>query len=289
MGMIVLPCSVKTMAEIAHGTGDTLIPRAADVVLKERRRLVLGVREAPFHEIHLENMLKLTRMGVIIAPPLPAFYNRPSLDRRSRRSHRGANARPIRHLHDDRVPRWDGLMDVGAARHRARTATMSDTRRPRRSEVIDKYSGETIGELPVADAAAVDRAVGRARDAFPAWSATPAHQRSAILRRAAERIDDPEATRSPRSIAREAGKAWKYAIGEVARSVETFTFVGRGGEAHSRRDGADGRVGLRREARRLLPARAAGRRLGDHAVQFPVEPGGAQGRAGARGREHAWC
>jgi len=77
MGMIVLPCSVKTLGEIAHGTGDSLIPRAADVVMKERRRLVLCVRESPFHEIHLRNMLRLTRMGAIIAPPLPAFYSHP--------------------------------------------------------------------------------------------------------------------------------------------------------------------------------------------------------------------
>ena len=77
MGMIVLPCSMRTLGTIAHGVGETLIPRAADVVLKERRRLVLGIREAPLHEIHLENMLKLARMGVSICPPTPAFYNQP--------------------------------------------------------------------------------------------------------------------------------------------------------------------------------------------------------------------
>ncbi|MEQ1574079.1 MAG: UbiX family flavin prenyltransferase [Vicinamibacterales bacterium] len=77
-GMIVVPCSAKTLASIAHGYGDTLIHRAADVVLKERRPLLLAVREAPLSEIHLENMLKLARMGAIILPPLPAFYNRPT-------------------------------------------------------------------------------------------------------------------------------------------------------------------------------------------------------------------
>ena len=112
MGMIVLPCSVKTMAEIAHGTGDTLIPRAADVVLKERRRLVLGVREAPYHEIHLENMLKLTRMGVIIAPPLPGFYNRPR-SIAELVDHTVARTLDLFGLHDTAVPRWDGLMEVG--------------------------------------------------------------------------------------------------------------------------------------------------------------------------------
>jgi acyl-CoA reductase-like NAD-dependent aldehyde dehydrogenase len=102
-------------------------------------------------------------------------------------------------------------------------AAMSDTATATTLQVLDKYSGETIGEVPVADAAAVDRAVARARDAFPAWSATPAHERSAILRRAAE-IVDARKDDIAALIAREAGKAWKYAIGEVARSVETFTF-----------------------------------------------------------------
>jgi 4-hydroxy-3-polyprenylbenzoate decarboxylase len=76
-GMVVCPCSMRTLASIAHGVGDQLVHRAADVILKERRKLVLVVREAPLHEIHLENMLKLSRMGVVILPPVPAFYNHP--------------------------------------------------------------------------------------------------------------------------------------------------------------------------------------------------------------------
>jgi 4-hydroxy-3-polyprenylbenzoate decarboxylase len=75
--MIVCPCSVRSLAAIAQGHGDSLVHRAADVVLKERRKLVLVVRETPLSDIHLENMLKLSRMGAVIFPPVPAFYNQP--------------------------------------------------------------------------------------------------------------------------------------------------------------------------------------------------------------------
>src|SRR5947209_6996627 len=76
-GMVVIPCSVRTLGGIAGGYGEYLVHRAADVILKERRRLVLVVRETPLSEIHLENMLKLARMGVVMLPPMPAFYNHP--------------------------------------------------------------------------------------------------------------------------------------------------------------------------------------------------------------------
>jgi flavin prenyltransferase len=77
MGMVVAPCSIKTMSEIATGVTGSLLSRAADVVLKERRRLVLAVRETPLHGGHLRTMAQLADMGAIIAPIVPAFYNRP--------------------------------------------------------------------------------------------------------------------------------------------------------------------------------------------------------------------
>lgn len=77
-GMIVAPCSIKTMSNIAMGNTGDLISRAADVILKERRRLIVAIRETPLHAGHLENLIKLANLGAVIFPPVPAFYNRPA-------------------------------------------------------------------------------------------------------------------------------------------------------------------------------------------------------------------
>jgi 4-hydroxy-3-polyprenylbenzoate decarboxylase len=111
-GMIVAPCSMRTLAAIATGQGDNLIHRAADVTLKERRKLVLLVRESPFSDVHLENMLKLSRMGVSIVPPVPAFYNRPqSID--DIVNHIVQRALDQLGIHLDVASRWDGVMRAG--------------------------------------------------------------------------------------------------------------------------------------------------------------------------------
>jgi flavin prenyltransferase len=112
MGMVIAPCSMKTLSAIAHGHNDDLIHRAADVVLKEKRRLVLVVREAPLSEIHLENMLKLARMGVVILPPVPAFYNHPeTID--DLVDHTVGRILDLYDIHLADAARWTGEMGVG--------------------------------------------------------------------------------------------------------------------------------------------------------------------------------
>jgi len=111
-GMVVAPCSMRTLAAIAQGNGEHLVHRAADVVLKERRKLVLLVRETPLHEIHLENMLKLARMGVTIFPPVPAFYQQPkSID--DLVNHTVMRVLDQFGIHRDLAPRWEGAGRAG--------------------------------------------------------------------------------------------------------------------------------------------------------------------------------
>ena len=113
LGMVIVPCSMRTLAAIANGLADNLIHRAADVILKERRKLVLVVRESPLHDIHLENMLKLSRMGVVILPPVPAFYNHPqNLD--DMINHVTMRVLDQFDIHLDVMNRWDGTMLTSA-------------------------------------------------------------------------------------------------------------------------------------------------------------------------------
>ena len=113
MGMIVAPCSVRTMSEIATGVTSTLLTRAADVVLKERRPLVLMVRETPLHLGHLRTMTALTEMGAIIAPPLPAFYAQPASIAEMVDQSVG-RALDLFGLDWSAVRRWDGLKGPSA-------------------------------------------------------------------------------------------------------------------------------------------------------------------------------
>lgn len=108
-GMVIAPCSMKTLAGVAHGLADNLISRAADVVLKERRRLVLMVRETPFNLAHLRNMTAVTEMGGIVFPPVPAFYARPN-SIEAMVDHTVGRVLDLFDIeHHDLVRRWEGL------------------------------------------------------------------------------------------------------------------------------------------------------------------------------------
>jgi 4-hydroxy-3-polyprenylbenzoate decarboxylase len=107
-GMIVAPCSMKTLASVAHGLSDNLITRAADVVLKERRRLVLLVRETPFNLAHLRNMTAVTEMGGVIFPPLPAFYQKPATIEEMV-DHTVARVIDLFSIGEPVAPAWQGL------------------------------------------------------------------------------------------------------------------------------------------------------------------------------------
>jgi 4-hydroxy-3-polyprenylbenzoate decarboxylase len=107
-GMIIAPCSMKTLASVAHGLSDNLIARAADVVLKERRRLVLMVRETPFNLAHLRNMTSVTEMGGIIFPPLPGFYHRPQ-SIAEMVDHTLGRVLDLFAIEHALTPRWNGL------------------------------------------------------------------------------------------------------------------------------------------------------------------------------------
>ncbi|MEO6921977.1 MAG: UbiX family flavin prenyltransferase [Collimonas sp.] len=107
-GMIIAPCSMKTLASVAHGLSDNLIARAADVVLKERRRLVLMVRETPFNLAHLRNMTSVTEMGGIIFPPLPGFYHRPQ-SIAEMVDHTLGRVLDLFAVEHTLTPRWNGL------------------------------------------------------------------------------------------------------------------------------------------------------------------------------------
>jgi 4-hydroxy-3-polyprenylbenzoate decarboxylase len=107
-GMVIAPCSMKTLASVAHGLSDNLIARAADVVLKERRRLVLMVRETPFNLAHLRNMTAVTEMGGIVFPPLPSFYHRPAtIDEMV--EHTVARVIDLFGIEHALAPRWAGM------------------------------------------------------------------------------------------------------------------------------------------------------------------------------------
>jgi 4-hydroxy-3-polyprenylbenzoate decarboxylase len=110
MGMVIAPCSIKSMSAIATGVTSTLLARAADVVLKERRRLVLMVRETPLHRNHLRTMTELAELGAIIAPPVPAFYTNPDTVE-DIVNHTVGRVLDLFEIETGAVARWTGLRD----------------------------------------------------------------------------------------------------------------------------------------------------------------------------------
>ena len=125
-GMVIAPCSMKTLAAIAHGLADNLITRAADVTLKERRRLIMLARETPLHLTHLRNMVAVTEMGAIVFPPLPAFYHRPeSID--ALVSHSCAHVMELLGLPIAERPRWTGLHTHDSSQNQLAQPTGSST------------------------------------------------------------------------------------------------------------------------------------------------------------------
>ena len=110
-GMVIAPCSMKTLAAVAHGLSDNLVTRAADVMLKERRRLVLMVRETPFNLAHLRNMTAVTEMGGIVFPPLPSFYHRPATIEEMV-DHTIDRVIDLLGLENAHAPRWGGMKNA---------------------------------------------------------------------------------------------------------------------------------------------------------------------------------
>jgi polyprenyl P-hydroxybenzoate/phenylacrylic acid decarboxylase-like protein len=119
-GMVIAPCSMKTLAGVAHAFSDNLITRAADVILKERRRLVLLVREAPLNLAHLRNMVQVTEMGGVIFPPVPAFYSKvKTID--AIVNHTVGRVLDLFDVHQDNIARWQGMPAPATRKSSARS------------------------------------------------------------------------------------------------------------------------------------------------------------------------